>query len=159
MSSGIRRGSVVTAAVVAASLVGAGTATASAAEAVPVHGVQVAQQTTGNLLGTFSDTTVTSFHPHPSGAYTLTFTERFAGCIDEDGSATCDAGEPAGTLEFAGSLGGAPDPSTPTGAGRARGIERVTSGTGAFAGARGVLTFRVDVQTGAIPFRGVIVIR
>ena len=159
MTRNIRRGSIVASAVVAASLVGAGTATAAAAEAVPVHGVQVGQQTTGNLLGTFSDTTVTSFHPHPSGAYTLTFTERFTGCIDEDGSAACDAGEPAGTLEFAGSLSGAPDPSTPTGAGRARGVERVTSGTGAFAGARGVLTFHVDVQTGAIPFHGVVVVR
>ncbi|HMN99440.1 MAG TPA: hypothetical protein PKD59_08510 [Miltoncostaeaceae bacterium] len=143
----------------AASLLGAGAASGAAADAVPVRGVQVAQQTSGNLLGGFSDTTVTSFRSHPSGAYTLTFTERFTGCIDEDGSTTCDAGERAGTLEFSGSLSGTPDPSTPTGAGSARGIEHVTSGTGAFARARGVLTFHVDVQTGAIPFHGVIVVR
>ena len=96
---------------------------------------------TGDLVGRWTTTSfdVTAEAP----LFTATGTEEFKGCIDRRGDESCH-GDPSGTLKFdftywsksAGSalLWGAC-------------VHPITGGTGAFAGAEGVLTF-VDSPAG-----------
>ena len=148
------------AALAAATMVaGAAAATGAAAEAYPVRGVQTGDATTGDLVGTFAGLTITSVTPHGGGNFALTATETYIGCIDVDGSGACDAGSPAGTMDFVARITGRVDPASPSGFARIGGAERAVSGTGDFEGARGKLVFREDVVTGEIPFHGVIKLR
>ncbi len=149
----------VVAALAAAALAGGTAGAATAAQAVPVHGVQHGEVTTGTLLGAFTDFTVTSFSQIGPSRVVISATETFTGCIDRNRSGGCDAGEPAGALHFDSRTTGRIEPAAPSGLSHLRGTEGAVSGTGDFTGARAVLAYARDDLTGDIPFVGVVVLR
>jgi hypothetical protein len=156
----------VTVVAVTASLALVGAASASAGT-VQVRGLQLALGAdpncpadafgmTGSLVGCwFTDTFVPNpAHPGgtPGGGFQARGTEHFVGCLGLNGNTTC-TGEPMGTLHFRFQFSARFDPVT--GAeihGRCQ--HPVTSGSGVFAGATGVMTFRDDVTSGTAPYRG-----
>jgi hypothetical protein len=111
---------------------------------------------TGGLVGCwYTDTLVT--HPAqpngtPSGTIQATGTEHFVGCLDLDADGSC-TGDPSGSLAFTFQFSGKFDPVT--------GVEifgrcqhPITSATGDFAGASGVITFKDDVANGTSLYTG-----
>jgi hypothetical protein len=111
----------------------------------------------GGLVGCwYTDTLV--IHPaQPSGTLSGTIqatgTEHFVGCLDLDGDGACTTGDPSGTLQFSYQFSGKFDPLT--GAeihGRCQ--HPITSGTGDFAGASGVITFKDDATNGTSLYGG-----
>lgn len=125
----------------------AGSSTAAAA-ALPVSGTQVAVdeavgkfRMTGSLLGAWTTTSFTEIRKTP--LFEARGTEKFSGCLDRNRDRRC-AGDPSGTLKFRFLYWG-----------RFAAGDRlvwgscwhpVVGGTGAFAGATGVLTM-VDTPT------------
>ena len=112
-------------------------------------GVEGVSTMTGDLVGKWYDTTpleefVAGLRVHPSGTIQITGTELFDGCL----GAIC------GTLSFeyhAELKLVAPD-YVELIFGRCQ--HTVTGGTGGFAGATGVLTFRDDPETGCSYYKG-----
>jgi hypothetical protein len=111
----------------------------------------------GGLVGCwYTDTLVT--HPAqpngtPSGTIQATGTEHFVGCLDLDNDGACTTGDPSGTLQFSYQFSGKFDPVT--GAeihGRCQ--HPIVSGTGDFANASGVITFKDDVTNGTSVYAG-----
>jgi hypothetical protein len=111
----------------------------------------------GALVGCwYTDTSV--IHPGqpngtPGGTVQATGTEHFVGCLDLDGDGACGPGDPSGTLQFSHQFSGKFDPVT--GAeihGRCQ--HPITSGTGDFAAATGVITFTDDVTNGTSVYSG-----
>jgi hypothetical protein len=111
--------------------------------------IQGVSTMTGDLTGTWYDTTpldefLAGLRAHPSGTVQFTGTELFVGCW----SAVC------GTLSFeyhAELKLVAPDYVQLI---LGRCTHKVTGGTGGFAGATGVLTFRDDPETGCSSYKG-----
>jgi hypothetical protein len=93
---------------------------------------------TGSLIG---DWATTSFKPlAETPLFQAKGTERFAGCLDRGRDGSC-TGDPAGTLRFTfryTALFGSGDPAPLVWAAC---LHPVAGGTGAFAGAKGVLVF------------------
>jgi hypothetical protein len=138
-----------TLAVLAGPSLGAGSATSP----IRVAGTQTAVdeekgsfQMHGSLVGPWQ---ITSFKPSYVSAtqYAATGTEMFTGCLDSNHNGACDTGEPKGTLRFAARFWGELNPTTQK---EIRGgcFHQVTSGTGGFAGAKGVIAM-TDTPSGA----------
>ena len=90
----------------------------------------------GSLVGKWN---VTAFSPHyegSNGGYAATGKEIFTGCHDVDGSGTCDAGEPAGTLRFTFVYWATFNPMTQALV-RGECVHPIVGGTGNFAKAKG----------------------
>lgn len=129
--------------------------------AVPVRGTQTpvpggpegTYTMSGDLIGDWSTTSFDVLGFTPSGALRGAGTELFDGCLNSNGNATCDDGEPTGTMTFSFTYTGRFDMTT--GAllhGRCH--HPVTGGTGGFAGASGVLNFHDDPATGCSSYQG-----
>jgi hypothetical protein len=127
----------------AASVTTAATAASSAAEPVKVRGQQLVvnekkgiYEMVGSLVG---DWRITAFTPRYQSAaeFAGTGTERFQGCHDLDRNGTCDATDPAGTLKFTFMYWASFDAKGALVKGQC--VHPVTGGTGAFAGAKGLI--------------------
>ena len=106
----------------------------------------------GSLIGCWSVDTF-NVQSQPSGTFQATGTEHFTGCLDLDGDQACTAGDPQGTLYFSFQFTGKVDPVTFAEIfGRCQ--HPIVAGTGDFAGAFGVLTFKDDVTNGTSLYRG-----
>jgi hypothetical protein len=107
----------------------------------------------GSLLGCWYVDTFTPKSQPTSGTFQATGTERFAGCLDLDGDQACSGGDPQGTLSFSFQFTGKADPVTGA-AIHGRCQHPIIAGTGDFAGASGVITFKDDVTNGTSLYRG-----
>jgi hypothetical protein len=110
----------------------------------------------GGLVGCWStDTFVThSAQPNgtPSGTIQATGTEHFVGCLDVDADRSC-MHDPSGSLAFTYQFSGKFDPAT--GAeihGRCQ--HPIVSGTGDFADASGIISFKDDVANSTSLYTG-----
>jgi hypothetical protein len=145
------------------------TAASAGAATSQVNGVQSAAVTSGpcfdpsaitsytmagGLVGCwYTDTLNVRGDGQPNGTVQATGTEHFVGCLDLDGDGACGASDPSGTLTFSFQFSGKYDPVT--GAeihGRCQ--HPVTSATGDFTGATGVITFKDDVANGTSLYEG-----
>ena len=97
----------------------------------------------GSLVG---DWATTSFHVLAKAPlYRARGTERFTGCLDTGRDGSC-SGDPAGTVRFAFTYSAKFGPGNPPALVWGACMHPVSGGTGAFAGARGVITM-VDTAT------------
>jgi hypothetical protein len=101
----------------------------------------------GSLLGCWYIDTFNPKSQPRSGTFQATGTEHFAGCLDLDGDQACTGGDPQGTLSFSFQFTGKADPVTDA-AIHGRCQHPIIAGTGDFAGASGVITFKDDVANG-----------
>jgi hypothetical protein len=117
---------------------------ASSAEPVKVNGLQIVvdekkglYEMKGSLVGAWA---ITSFTPRyqSSSEFAGTGTERFRGCHDLDRSGVCDAGEPTGSIRFTFMYWASFDPKSGNLV-KGQCVHPVTGGTGAFAGAKGLI--------------------
>lgn len=108
----------------------------------------------GDLVGCwYTDTfVVTQEKDNPGGSFKASGTEHFIGCLDTNGNGTCGVGEPSGrfdtTFTFTAKI-------APTGDeihGRCH--HPIVSGSGGFAGARGVISFKDIPSEGRFPYHG-----
>jgi len=147
----------VVAVVAAGTLAIAGTAGAEGGN-IQVSGLQTpvgvdVYAMSGDLVGWWYQTSFTLDGFHPAGTVQGHGTELYVGCIDSDHDGTCEAGEPAGTLDFAFQFSGKYD--TVAFAeihGRCHHV--ITGGTDDFANATGVIDFKDDPVTGCASYRG-----
>ena len=110
----------------------------------------------GSLVGDWYTTGfVTRSESTRNNIYTLvgSGTETFVGCLDSNGSGSCDPGEPSGTIDFTFVFRGTYDATTFAPLSGAC-IHPVVGGTGEFSRTRGVLAFRDDVSTGISYYTG-----
>jgi outer membrane protein assembly factor BamA len=107
----------------------------------------------GSLTGCWYIDTINQKYQPTSGTFQDTGTEHFAGCLDLDGDQACTAADPQGTLYFSFQFTGKVDPVTLAEI-HGRCQHPIVAGTGGFAGARGVLTFKDDVTNGTSLYRG-----
>jgi hypothetical protein len=147
---------------VAATAASAGTTQVSGVQSAPVSASDPCFDTNalasytmeGSLVGCWQlDTFDVRGEGQPSGTVQATGQEHFVGCLDLNGDHVCGGGDPQGTLTFTYTFTGKFD--TVTAAeihGRCHHV--VVAGTGAFAGASGVISFHDDVATGTAPYRG-----
>jgi hypothetical protein len=105
----------------------------------------------GSLLGAWQVTGGSARYLSTS-AQLATGTVAFTGCLDANRSKKCDAGEPSGTLRMAYTFAAEFNPATKAFV-RGNSIDTVTGGSGAFASAKGLLTF-VHGATGVSSYRG-----
>jgi hypothetical protein len=108
----------------------------------------------GDLVGCWYTDTFDVVGGNPAGGFRASGTEHFDGCLDTDGNGTCDPGEPAGTF---GTTFTFTAKYAPTGAeihGRCHHPIDETRGTGDFAGAGGVLSFKDIPSEGRFPYHG-----
>jgi hypothetical protein len=143
----------------------AGTVQVAGVQSAPVSFAVCANQTpglpaysmAGGLIGCwYTDTIVThAAQPlgTPSGTIQATGTEHFVGCLDRDGDGSC-TGDPHGTLTFTFQLSAKYHTVPPFAEIHGRCQHPVVGGTGDFAGATGVITFKDDVVTGTSLYRG-----
>ena len=106
----------------------------------------------GGLIGCWYTDEFTTIREQPSGALQITGTEHFVGCLDLAGDGSC-VGDPTGTLRFAFQFSAKYDLVTFAEI-RGRCQHLVVSGTGGFADADGVITFKDDVSTGSASYLG-----
>ena len=106
----------------------------------------------GSLIGCWFADSFAVVREHASGTVQITGTEHFDGCLDLGGDGSC-SGDPEGTLSFSFQFSGKFDLVTSAEI-RGRCQHPILSGTGGFAGASGVITFKDDVTTGIAPYRG-----
>ena len=108
----------------------------------------------GDLVGCWYTVTfdVVQENDNPGGKFKASGTEQFVGCLNTNGNATCDSGEPSGTFDttfmFTAKL-------APTGDeihGRCH--HPIVGGTGAFAGASGGISFKDIPSEGRFPYHG-----
>lgn len=109
----------------------------------------------GSLVGCWYTDELT-VREHPSGTVQSTGREHFVGCLDRAEDGTC-TGDPSGTLYFEFQFSGKYDLVTFAEI-RGRCQHPIVSGTGGFAGASGVLTFKDDVSTGIAPYSGTVML-
>ena len=105
------------------------------------------------LIGTWYTRTFELGVATASGVVTASGTEEFVGCLDADGDGSCGASEPTGTLALSFRFSGKYDPVT-FAQQHGRCHHPITGGTGDFAGARGVLRFKDDPETGCAYYTG-----
>jgi hypothetical protein len=106
----------------------------------------------GSLIGCWFTDSFDVVREHASGTVQVTGTEHFDGCLDLGGDGSC-SGDPEGTLSFSFQFSGKFDLVTSAEI-RGRCQHPILSGTGGFATASGVITFKDDVVTGIAPYRG-----
>jgi hypothetical protein len=106
----------------------------------------------GSLVGCWYTDEFSTLREHPSGVVQITGTEHFVGCLDRAGDASC-VGDPTGTLSFSFQFSGRFDLVTSAEI-RGRCQHLVVAGTGGFADAGGVVTFKDDVSTGIATYSG-----
>ena len=106
----------------------------------------------GSLIGCWFADSFDNVREHASGTLQITGTEHFEGCLDLGGDGMC-SGDPEGTLSFSFQFSGKFDLVTFAEI-RGRCQHPIVSGTGGFATASGVITFKDDVTTGIAPYRG-----
>ena len=106
----------------------------------------------GDLVGCWYTDTFDVVSENPGGGFRASGTEHFVGCVDTNGNGTCGAGESYGrfntTFTFTAKF-------APTGDeihGRCH--HPIVSGTGDFAGASGVLSFKDIPSEGRFPYHG-----
>ena len=108
----------------------------------------------GDLVGCwYTDTfEVRQEKDNPGGSFKASGTEHFVGCLDTNGSTTCDAGEPYGefNLTFTYSAKFATTGEQILG----RCHHMIVGGTGDFAGASGVISFKDIPSEGRFPYHG-----
>ena len=106
----------------------------------------------GSLIGCWFADSFDVVREHVSGTVQVKGTEHFEGCLDLGGDGSC-SGDPEGTLSFSFQFSGKFDLVTFAEI-RGRCQHPIVSGTGGFATASGVITFKDDVTTGIAPYRG-----
>lgn len=104
----------------------------------------------GGLIGCWWIDTITPdpFDPAsygPSGNAMFSGTEHFTGCVNSDGDAVCDPGEPSGTFNTTFTFTAKFDADGNEVHGRCN--HPIVSGTGGFDGVTGVVNFTDDVTT------------
>jgi hypothetical protein len=131
--------------IAAASLLVVGAATAGGAASITVKGIQTVVNESqgkyavqGDLLGRWNTTAFTTNYAGADGQFVGSGKELFTGCRDTDRSGACDAGEPAGTIRFSFVYWATYDPKTKALV-KGQCVHPVLGGTGAFAGAKGVI--------------------
>ena len=145
--------------VLVAALAAAALAAAAQAGTTQVGGLQSAEQQdgsrlmSGSLIGVWWTTSFYISRFQPSGGVQGGGTETFVGCLDATANGTCDAGDPAGTIDFSFTFTAKYDPSF-TAELHGRCHHPVVGGTGDFAGVTGVLDFKDDPVTGCADYRG-----
>jgi hypothetical protein len=107
----------------------------------------------GSLIGCWYFDTFNA-KGQPSGTFQATGTEHFVGCLDLDGDQACTGGDRQGTLYFSFQFTGKLDPPVTGAEIRGRCQHPIIAGTGDFAGASGVITFKDDVTNGTSLYRG-----
>lgn len=112
-------------------------------------GFIVSYEMTGGLLGCWYITSIDSEVGHPGGTVKVAGTERFIGCIDADGSGVCD-GE-SGTFDTTFTYTGKYTGEVYS---HGRCHHPITSGTGVFAGAKGLINFHDNVDDGTADYSG-----
>lgn len=144
---------------VATALVAAALAAAAHAGTTQVSGVQSAPQAdgsyvmSGSLIGVWWTTSFGLKGIEPSGGVQGSGTETFIGCLDRNGSGTCDSGDLNGSIDFTFTFSAKYDPTFTTEK-HGRCHHPVVGGTGDFAGVGGVLDFKDDPVTGCSSYRG-----
>jgi hypothetical protein len=108
----------------------------------------------GGLIGCWYTDEFSAVREQPSGTVQITGTEHFVGCLDHGLDGSC-VGDPAGTLTFSFQFSGMYDLVTFAEI-RGRCEHMVVSGTGGFASAGGVITFKDDVSTGIATYSGTV---
>ena len=144
---------------VAATAASAGTTQVSGVQSAPVSGgpcfdrrAFASYAMEGSLVGCWqTDTFEVRGDGQPSGTLQATGREHFVGCVDLNGDHVCGGGDPRGMLTFTYTFTGKFDTLAEI-HGRCHHV--VVAGTGAFAGASGVISFHDDVATGTAPYRG-----
>ena len=106
----------------------------------------------GSLIGCWFADSFDIVREHASGTVQVMGTEHFDGCLDLGGDGSC-SGDPEGTLSFSFQFSGKFDLVTFAEI-RGRCQHPILSGSGGFASASGVITFKDDVTTGIAPYRG-----
>jgi hypothetical protein len=131
--------------IAAASLAVVGGAAAGAAAPISVKGIQTVVNESqgkytmqGDLVGRWNTTVFTTNYAGPDGQFVGSGKELFTGCKDTDRSGACGAGEPAGTIRFSFVYWATYDPKTKALV-KGQCVHPVLGGTGAFAGAKGVI--------------------
>lgn len=94
----------------------------------------------GSLVGKWNTTAFTLLYEGSGGEVAATGKELFLGCQDADGSGSCDAGEPRGTLRFTFVYWATYKPKTQKLV-KGECVHPIIGGTGDFAKAKGVLHF------------------
>lgn len=106
----------------------------------------------GDLVGCWYTDTFNPVSENPGGGFRASGTEHFVGCIDTNGNGTCGAGEPYGrfdtTFTFTAKFASTGDEI------HGRCQHPIVSGTGGFAGASGVLSFKDIPSEGRFPYHG-----
>jgi hypothetical protein len=108
----------------------------------------------GGLIGCWYTDEFSAVREHPSGTVQITGTEHFVGCLDHGLDGSC-VGDLAGTLTFSFQFSGMYDLVTFAEI-RGRCEHLIVSGTGGFANAGGVITFKDDVSTGIASYSGAV---
>ena len=107
----------------------------------------------GGLIGCWYTDTFNSKYQPTSGTFQATGTEHFVGCLDLDGDQACTGRDPQGTLYFTFQFTGKLNPVTLAEV-HGRCQHPIISGTGDFANASGVITFKDDVTNGTSLYTG-----
>ncbi len=94
----------------------------------------------GSLVGKWYITAFTERFKNAS-TFVGSGKETFDGCLDSNGNAACDAGEPSGTMKFTFVYWATFDPST-GGLIRGQCVHPVVGGTGSFASTKGVIVMK-----------------
>lgn len=108
----------------------------------------------GDLVGCWYTTSfeILQANDNPGGHFKASGTEHFVGCLNTNGNATCDAGEPSGTFDTTFVFTAKFAPTGDEIHGRCH--HPIVGGTGAFAGASGGLSFTDIPSEGRFPYHG-----
>ena len=106
----------------------------------------------GDLVGCWYTDDFVVENENPGGGFKASGIEHFTGCLNTNGNATCDAGEPSGTFETTFVFTAKFAPSGDEIHGRCH--HPIVGGTGAFAGASGGLSFKDIPSEGRFPYHG-----
>jgi hypothetical protein len=108
----------------------------------------------GDLVGCWYTVTfdVVQENDNPGGKFKASGTEQFVGCLNTNGNATCDAGEPSGTFDTTFVFTAKFAPTGDEIHGRCH--HPIVGGTGAFAGASGGISFKDIPSEGRFPYHG-----
>jgi len=108
----------------------------------------------GDLVGCWYTVTfdVVQEKDNPGGKFKASGTEQFVGCLNTNGNATCDSGEPSGTFDTTFVFTAKFAPTGDEIHGRCH--HPIVGGTGAFAGASGGISFKDIPSEGRFPYHG-----
>ena len=108
----------------------------------------------GALVGCWYTVTfdVVQENDNPGGKFKASGTEQFVGCLNTNGNATCDPGEPSGTFDTTFVFTAKFAPTGDEIHGRCH--HPIVGGTGAFAGASGGISFKDIPSEGRFPYHG-----